>query len=285
MIGRIELDQSLRHQSPSCPSPDSSRPNSQFLVARCKNYSSGCAWAAFGDLWVRDTQTSDNYGERQYFSHEGGCPGRSMLNSSGKFRHTHHRDMWRIVHNRKFRLLWLAILINEVGVIAYFTVSGWLALTLTDSPFWVGATAGMSGLALATAILFAGVIVDRLDKRKLLITGHMVQMVFSFTIAILIFTEQIALWHILVMAFVRGLVASVRITATHTLILDVVGRSRLLTANGATFVAYTIIGISIPSGGRPGGGTIEYRMDLCGNGMRRKCGDFAVGFSPQHGAQ
>jgi MFS family permease len=85
--------------------------------------------------------------------------------------------MWLILRNPKFRLLWLAILIDEVGVISYFTVSGWLALTLTDSPFWVGATAGMSGLALATAILFAGVIVDRMDKRKLIMAGHIVQMV------------------------------------------------------------------------------------------------------------
>jgi MFS family permease len=142
--------------------------------------------------------------------------------------------------------MWLVILFDEIGVISYFTVSGWLALTLTDSPFWVGAVAGMSGLALATASLIAGVIVDRLDKRKLIIAGQMVQMFFSFTLAFLIFTGNIALWHILVIAFLRGLAASVKITATHTLILDIVGRSNLLAANAATIAAFTIMGIIMP---------------------------------------
>jgi len=138
--------------------------------------------------------------------------------------------------------MWLVILFDEVGVISYFTVSGWLALTLTNSPFWVGATAGMGGLALAMSSLFAGVIVDRVDKRNLIIASQMVQMALSFAIAFLIFTDNIALWHILTMAFLRGLAASVKITSTRTLIMDIVGRSELLAANAATIAAFTITG-------------------------------------------
>lgn len=142
--------------------------------------------------------------------------------------------------------MWLVILFDEVGVISYFTVSGWLALTLTNSPFWVGATAGMGGLALAMSSLFAGVIVDRVDKRNLIIASQMVQMALSFAIAFLIFTDNIALWHILTMAFLRGLAASVKITSTRTLIMDIVGRSELLAANAATIAAFTIMGIIMP---------------------------------------
>ena len=154
--------------------------------------------------------------------------------------------MWLILRNPKFRLMWLVILFDEVGVISYFTISGWLVLTLTDSPFWVGATAGMGGLALAMSSLFAGVIVDRIDKRKLIIASQMVQMALSFTIAFLIFADNLALWHVLTMAFLRGLAASVKITATRTLIMDIVGRSDLLAANAATIAAFTIMGIIMP---------------------------------------
>ena len=166
--------------------------------------------------------------------------------------------MWLLLNNPKFRLMWLVILLDEAAVISYFTVSGWLALTLTDSPFWVGATAGMGGLALASASLFAGVIVDRMDKRKLIIAGLIVQMGFSFTIAFLIFSEHIALWHVLVIAFLRGLAASVKITATHTLILDLVGRSNLLAANAAAIAAFTIMGIIMP----PVVGFVVERADI-----------------------
>lgn len=74
-------------------------------------------------------------------------------------------DLWLVLKNAKFRLLWLVILLDQVGVVCYFTVSGWLVLIITDSPFWVGATVGMSGLALVLGSLMAGVIVDRADKR------------------------------------------------------------------------------------------------------------------------
>jgi MFS family permease len=154
--------------------------------------------------------------------------------------------------------MWLVILADEVGVISYFTVSGWLALTLTGSPFWVGATAGMSGLALAMSSLFAGVIVDRVDKKKLIIAGQMVQMVLSFTIGFLIFTDNIALWHILAMAFLRGIAAAVKITATRTIIMDLVGKSDLLAANAATIAAFTTMGIIMP----PVVGIVVERADM-----------------------
>ena len=166
--------------------------------------------------------------------------------------------MWLILRNPKFRLMWLVILFDVVGVISYFTVSGWLVLTLTNSPFWVGAFAGMGGLSLAMSSLFAGVVVDRMDKRRLIIASQMVQIVLSFTIAFLIFTDQIALWHILSMGFLRGLTASVKITATSTLVLDVVDRANLLAANAATVAGYTIVGIIVP----PMVGLVVERADI-----------------------
>ena len=86
----------------------------------------------------------------------------------------------------------------------YVMVHGWLALSITDSPFWVGVTAGMQGLGLVSFGVIGGVIVDRLDRR-LLSVATMVIMAAVFTwLAILIFTEKVQLWHVLAVAFIDG---------------------------------------------------------------------------------
>ncbi len=52
-----------------------------------------------------------------------------------------------LLNNPRFRLVWLVYLFDEAGLMVYFTVHGWLVLILTDSPFWVGAAAGIHGVA------------------------------------------------------------------------------------------------------------------------------------------
>ena len=61
--------------------------------------------------------------------------------------------MLLLMRNARFRLLWIATLFDEAGLMIYFTMHGWLALVVTDSPFWVGATAGVNGVALMMASL------------------------------------------------------------------------------------------------------------------------------------
>ncbi|MDP6455698.1 MAG: MFS transporter [SAR202 cluster bacterium] len=154
--------------------------------------------------------------------------------------------MWLILRNPKFRLMWFVVLFDTIGGFSYFTATGWLALTLTNSPFGVGAIAGVFGLSHMLTSLFAGVVVDRMDKRTLIIANQILQVAPSFIIASLIFTDHIALWHLLALAFLRGMTGSVKITATRTLVLDVVGKADLLAANAATDAAFISAGILMP---------------------------------------
>ena len=79
------------------------------------------------------------------------------------------RIMLLILHNPRFRLLWSSSVVNFIGLIFYFTVHGWLALEVTDSEFWVGATYGMNGLSLVLFSAAAGVLVDRLNRKTLIL--------------------------------------------------------------------------------------------------------------------
>lgn len=151
-----------------------------------------------------------------------------------------------ILRNAQFRLLWISGLVNDVGLTIYITVNGWLALTLTDSAFWVGAVAGMGGLGLLSSSIMAGVLVDRLDRRRLLMGGQVWQAIAASIIAVLVFTERIELWHIMAASYLNGVVLAIKFPSRMALVLDVAGRENLLRATAANFAAGTSVGIAIP---------------------------------------
>ncbi len=151
-----------------------------------------------------------------------------------------------LLKNPRFRLLFVSVVINYVGLMTYFTVHGWLALTVTNSPFWVGATAGMSGLGLMSFSMVSGVLVDRMNRRNLIFAAQMLQAVLAMIVAILIFTEEIRLWHVMLAAFLDGTMLSLKVPSRFALVLDVVGRENLLRGTAANFAAMTMMGIAIP---------------------------------------
>ncbi len=151
-----------------------------------------------------------------------------------------------IIRNPRFRLLWSSAVVNYMGLMVYFTVHGWLALEVTDSEFWVGATFGANGLSIMVFSTAAGVLVDRLNRKMLILAALFFQVIVAASIAILIFTELIQLWHILVAAFIDGALMSIKVPSRTALVLDVAGRQNMLKATAANFAAMTGAGILIP---------------------------------------
>src|SRR3954469_13583861 len=51
-------------------------------------------------------------------------------------------------------------------------VQGWVVLQLTNSPFWVGAAAGIRGTAQLLFSVAGGTLADRFDRRRLLLATY-----------------------------------------------------------------------------------------------------------------
>ena len=154
--------------------------------------------------------------------------------------------MLLIFRNPHFRLLWIAGAFNDMGLVMYFMVNGWLALTLTDSPFWVGATAGMSGLGLMSFSILGGVLADRANRRRLIVGAQLAEVAMGLALAALIFSGNVRMWQVLAVAFLFGAVAALKMPARMAMTLDVVGRERLLSATAASFATFTVMGIVSP---------------------------------------
>ena len=154
--------------------------------------------------------------------------------------------MQLLLENSRFRWLWLGGAFNELGIIMFFMAQGWLTLIVTGSPFWVGATAGMSGLGLMSFSIVGGVLVDRIDRRWLIVTGALIQVAMASGVAALALTGHIQLWELLAVGFIDGLIVSVKAPANMAMTLDLVGRARLLSAIGARFLSMTLMGVAAP---------------------------------------
>jgi len=146
----------------------------------------------------------------------------------------------------QFRFLWANGGLNTLGGFMFAIVNGWLTLTVTDSPFWVGAAAGVGGVGMAAFAAVGGVLADRVSRRLLVGWATVVEGSLALFIAVMVFTGAIHLWHILVVSLCVGVMQALRVPAFFALTVDVVGRGRLLSANAANFVALGAGGILAP---------------------------------------
>ena len=135
---------------------------------------------------------------------------------------------------------------GDVSLIAYFTVHGWLALLVTDSPFWVGATAGVGGIAMTVFAPWGGVLVDRFRKVDVIRGASLIRGTAAAALAVLAFTDSVELWHVLAFAVAAAATGATRVPGMKTLAMDIAGAENLLTAIAARMASMTVVGVVVP---------------------------------------
>jgi MFS family permease len=106
---------------------------------------------------------------------------------------------------RDFRLLWFGAFTSTVGTWMQKVAQSWLILDLTKSAFYLGLDDFLGQLPILLLTLIGGVIADRHDRRRLLISSQYIQMGTALTLAALVFSGKVEIWHILALSFVAGL--------------------------------------------------------------------------------
>lgn len=136
------------------------------------------------------------------------------------------------------------------------TAQGWLVLELTNSPALLGLAGMAGGLPTLFLALFAGVLADRMDRRRLLVITNLVGALVAFTLALLTTLGVVAYWHVLVLAFLAGLTFTIQQPANQAVVSTIVDRKALgnaIALNAAQFnslriVAPTMAGLFIAAG-------------------------------------
>lgn len=135
----------------------------------------------------------------------------------------------------------LGTLGNSVGWTAEAIATGWLVLQLTDSPFWLGAVAGIRGLTQLVFSVLGGTVADRTELRRLLVRNQRFNGLLSASVGLLVVAGQVQLWHIVVFQILAGLLTAMNAPANQVLMYETVGPSRLLSSRA---LAFLVMGIS-----------------------------------------
>ena len=106
----------------------------------------------------------------------------------------------------------------------------WLVLDLTGSPFRVALVGffGMAPLLLFGAV--GGVLVDRVDRRRLLIAMQVLNLTAGIAMVALLMTEMMQYWHAYVVVLVSGLGWAFDMPSRRSIVLDLIGRAKVTNA-------------------------------------------------------
>lgn len=132
---------------------------------------------------------------------------------------------------RPFWRLWSAFLTSNLADGVSFIVLPWLATTVTDSAFWVAATAAASRLPWLVAIP-AGVLVDRWPRLQTMAAASLVRVVLWTSFAVLALTGGLTLPTLLIGSLLLGTVEVLYDTAALSALPQLVPRTALVRANG-----------------------------------------------------
>jgi MFS family permease len=124
----------------------------------------------------------------------------------------------------------------------------WLVYRLTGSLVLLAAINLLVQLPSFVISPFSGVFTDRFDRHKIIIITQFCMMIEAFTLAILMFTGAIAVWHIMALGLYIGIVAAVDAPARQSLTVELVDKkdiSNAVALNSAVFNGARLVGPSI----------------------------------------
>ena len=164
----------------------------------------------------------------------------------------------RALQHRNFRLFLIGQGTSQIGNWIQLVATSWLVYRLSGSTLMLGLSAFTLQIPLLFITPFAGVLIDRLDVRRVLYATNVLAMSQSLVMLILIATDHIQAWHIVLGNLVLGMGNAFDAPARQALISKLLPDRQELTnaialnatvMNGARFIGPMIGGLITASFG------------------------------------
>lgn len=165
---------------------------------------------------------------------------------------------FRALSARNFRYFFIGQTTSLIGSFIQNIALGWLVYRLTNSSFLLGVVGFAGQIPSLILTPFAGVFADRWNRRVALLATQGTAMLLSLVMALLIFTDHITVWHIVVVALLNGSVTAFDTPFRHAFLFDLVGDKQLLSnaiamnstmINSARFIGPMVGGALIAAAG------------------------------------
>lgn len=160
----------------------------------------------------------------------------------------------RALDSRNFRLFFFGQAVSLIGTWMQLIAMRWLVYRLTKSELMLGIVGFISDIPLFLLVPFAGVLADRLKRHRIMAVTQALAALQAAVLAVLVITDTVAVWHVLVLGGILGVVSAFDITARQAFIVDIIeNRNDLPNAialnsfifNGALLIGPAIAGTLI----------------------------------------
>ncbi len=132
------------------------------------------------------------------------------------------RSMWRALRSRNYRLFFSGQTISLIGTWLTRVATGWLVYRLTDDALLLG-VAGFAGQIPTFLIApFAGVLIDRWNRHRVLVVTQIFSLVQSALLAFFALTNTIDVAHIIVLNVMQGLINAFDTPARQAFVVEMI---------------------------------------------------------------
>jgi MFS family permease len=156
--------------------------------------------------------------------------------------------------SRNYRLYFIGQGVSLIGTWMQNIALSWLVYRLTGSVFLLGLIGFISQIPTFFLAPFTGVVVDRHNRLGILKLTQVAFMIQASLMAIMVLTNTIEVWHIIVLSLIFGIITSFDAPARQSLVIDLIDKPENLgnaialnsaIFNGARLVGPAIAGIVI----------------------------------------
>ena len=173
-----------------------------------------------------------------------GPPGQRPGRPGGKGFLARFRTFSALRH-RNYRLFFFGQVTSLSGTWMQWVAQGWLVYELTRSAFALGVVGFATRLPVIFLALIAGVVADRVEKRRILLVTQAVSMVLAFVLAALTLSGRVEFWHVVFLGALAGATHSFDAPTRQSFYKELVGEKDLMNAialNSTIFNAARLVG-------------------------------------------
>jgi MFS family permease len=160
----------------------------------------------------------------------------------------------RALGSKNYRLYFFGQAVSLIGTWIQQIAMSWLVYRLTKSTLLLGVVGFASDIPVLLLVPVAGVLADKFKRHRILAITQTLAALQACILAILVFTNQAAVWHIIVLSALLGIIHAFDIPARQAFLVDVVedkkdlGNAIALNSfifNGALLIGPSIAGFLI----------------------------------------
>lgn len=159
------------------------------------------------------------------------------------------RLVFRAFRYRNYRLFFLGQSLSLVGVWMQLVAVGWLVYRLTGSALQLGIVAFAGQISTLILPPLAGLLADRMDRRRLLIWTQSLFLAQALLLSLLVLSGSVRVWQVALLSLLNGVINSFDMPARHSFVADLVPEredlANAIPLNSAMFNSARLVGPSL----------------------------------------